>query len=75
MMRTHPTRGHGGRLREAVAARLAEVRRRFGARPDEGAETAEIVVGIALATGAALMIWKFLGPALLDIAANALGSL
>jgi hypothetical protein len=57
-------------LTVALAARMAYLR----AHPDDGAETAEIVIGIALAAGAAITIWHFLGPALVDIARNALGS-
>jgi hypothetical protein len=54
-----------------MSARWQRLRR----RPDEGAETTEVVIGIALAAAAAIVIWRFLGPALLDIAKSALGSL
>ncbi|GIL29079.1 hypothetical protein NUM_43330 [Actinocatenispora comari] len=44
-------------------------------RPDAGAETTEVVIGIALAAAAALTVWHFLGPKLLAIAQNAMSGL
>ncbi|GAA4215259.1 hypothetical protein [Actinocatenispora rupis] len=58
-------------LTAALAARIARLR----AHPDQGAETAEIVVGIALAAGVAIAVWKFLGPELHRIASAALSAL
>lgn len=63
---------HG--LATLLAATLAPRAAWLRAHPDDGAETAEIVIGIALAAGAAITIWHFLGPALVDIAKNALSS-
>jgi hypothetical protein len=65
------TTGVWAALTAALTARLARLRR----RPDQGAETAEIVVGIALAAGVAIAVWKFLGPELHRIASAALSAL
>lgn len=43
--------------------------------PDAGAETTEVVIGIALAAAAAFTVWRFLGPKLLEVAQSAMSGL
>ncbi|GIL25523.1 hypothetical protein [Actinocatenispora comari] len=62
-------------LSRALPARVRVHWRLLRHTPDAGAETTEVVIGIALAAAAAFTVWRFLGPKLLEVAQSAMSGL